>query len=1065
MGWRMGKKGRLLSFTMGVLLCILFVVSSGKQIHAEGRTVRVGYYPTADYQEVDEYGNYAGFSYDYFMQIQKYTRWNYEFVQASYAECVQMLLEGKLDIISGMGKTPEREEQMIFSKYSNSNSQNKIYAKKSRKDFFYESFDTFDGSKIGMIKGVLTDEVLQYAEDHGFQTEIIFFDNMMDMNQALQEDKIDMVCASSISNDMNTKIVARMDKKPLYYVVNKDRQDIADELNSALSKIISNNPDFYTQMSEKYTLSGANATATFTREEMEYIESDNKVYVIANPDWAPITWRDPKTGEFKGIFVDVINRIEAYSGLTFVICTEAEFNQWVVDAPNMVNDVVAILADDNSWAVKQSVMMSNHVVDSSVVMVTKRAAHQGMDNENITIALPDRFYIGYVMRDELKGKTVVNYPTVEDCLHAVNSGKADATYVNELVATYYLSMLKYSELYATANSGYYENLAFAVNKDSPAPLLSILDKSLLCLGKTDMEQIVIQNSIAEERNSLKGLLYANPGLVAGVMLTVSLIVVGIVLYIYVTISKKKRTELELQREFEINSARTEFFMMISHELRTPLNAIIGYLGLAEEQYRKNGAEMEYIRRSRNASKQLSAIADDMLDYTKISTGTLELHHELFDMKNVVMNVDQNMFLKAAEKNLQYHFRIGSFNHEYVIGDQLRVTQVIQNIIANAIKFTASGGSVEVMVSEELLEDDKVIICFTCADTGKGMSEEFLEKVCAPFNQSDQSYSRTHGGLGLGLYLTKYFINQMQGTFMVESKLGVGSTVTVKMPLKRLSSEEMLNKEIDCSHVRTIIGGTNQEDNQRLKELLKRLHIKCDCMTEPEKLLKRIQSRMGGEYEYSLCVLDESFLEEQHIVEQLKTMEHAPVIFVMTSNLTLIDSMMAERKVDQVLYKPIFQSVLFDAVMNTFGEYKVEDCEPKEIFDGMHAMIVEDNTVNADILTKILSKVKIEVVVCENGQIAVDTFEREPEGTFQVILMDIQMPVMNGYEATKNIRRSEKEQGAKIPIIAVSANAFPEDIQQSLASGMNEHIAKPVMARKLYQLISQYCLRQVSTGEA
>lgn len=1031
----------------------LVVSFSAMPVYAqEKESVRVGYYPVTNYQEVKKDGSYYGFGYDYFVQIQKYTRWDYEFIGASYADCMKMLQNGEIDIMGGVGMTPERTEAMYFSDYSVNASQNNLYAKSDNPDLFYESYDAFDGCRIAMMKGMLTDEVEAYSKKHGFHVEIETYDSMNAMVDALMNHQIDMICSSSIPNDADAKIVAKMDKKPLYYVVSKSRPRLYRELNEALRNITDDNPEFYAQMSQKYKMSGANASATFTREETEYIASGQKLYVIVNPNWAPLTWQDKETGEFHGIFIDVIKRIREYSGLQSVICTEAEFDQLVVQNPELENNVVAILTDDNSWAAKQNVMMSNDVVASSVVMVSRRNDRR----DNVAIALPKNFYIGYAMQEALESKEVVEYDTVQDCLDAVNSGKVDATYINEVVATYYLSMLEYSNLFASANTGYYENLAFAVFKESPAPILTILNKSLLGIGTEEINQIIVQNAIAEERFSVAGLYYTNPELVIGLSSLFALLLFLIVFAVYRMRRNRQIAERELKKEAEINNARTEFFMMISHELRTPLNAIVGYLNFVSEEHQKNGWEMEYVRRSQNAARQLTEIAEGMLDYTQIASNSFELKEELFDLKEVIMNVDQSISLRAAAKDLKFRITLDDLVHEYVAGDQLRVAEIFQNLLSNGVKFTDRGGTVEANIREEAAEDGRIRLIFTCRDTGRGMPEAFIEKICAPFKQGDEAYSRTHGGIGLGLYLTKYFVDTMDGTFEVQSKLGEGSCFTVSLMLKCPNSEQILKSNIDCSHVRAVIGGTDEEDNAHLKALLKRLKIKCDTITDAEKLKKRIRSRIGGDYQYTLCILDDTLLEAADtIVGDLCELEAPPILFVLTSDSRKIDLWFADQRISRVLYKPIFQSVLFDAVMDVFGEYKLDaEADIREDFTGIHAMIAEDNVINADILTRILEKSHVTAAVCANGQIAADTFEQADDGTYDIIFMDIQMPVLNGYEAAVRIRNSEKAQSKTIPIVAVSANAFPEDIQRSMEAGMNEHLSKPVNERRLCETIKK-----------
>lgn len=1040
--------------------------AQAEQAAQSGETVRVGYYPVDQYQQVDDNGNYSGYAYDYFMQLQKYTKWNYEFVEASYADCYKMLLTGDIDIMSGMIKTPGRESQVLFSNASFSNTQNELYCR-TDEDMYYEDYEAFDGCSVAILKGALQDELKQYAADHNFTINIVEYDTTEQLQEAVLNGEADMMFAASVSEGIDIKVVARLQKTPLYYGISKQKPELVEELDKAWDLIINNNPNFGTNMAEKYMVDGANASATFNKEEAEYIAEGETVYVIVNKDWAPISWYDEESKSYKGIAIDVAKQIEEYSGLHLEYCTEAEFNEIAAKDPSTINSVLAILADDNAWAVRQDVMMTNHIVDATVVMVTKRGA-ANVDMKDAKIALPKNFYITWRMQDEYAEDQIVYCDTAEECLEAINEGKADATFVNELVATYYLSMLEYSNLFATTHSGYEENLAFAINKYTDKPLLGIVDKAILCIGNNEMDQIVLQNSIADQRVSLRGLYYSNPMLVVTIIVLIVVILLLIIGVIYRAMEKRKRMAEELEREQETSNARTEFFMMISHEIRTPLNAVVGYLNLTEEECHKNGVEMEYLKRAQRAAAQMTDISEDMLDYTRIASDTATLQEKVFDLKSLVNEIEQNFSISALKKELDFQFTITDITHEYIYGDRLRIAQIMQNLLSNSVKFTDVGGKVRANVKQIEKEDGNIEIQFTAEDTGKGMSQEFLEKVCTPFKQGDRAYSRTHGGLGLGLYLAKYYIEAMNGHMDVTSELGKGSTFKVTLPLKKAATEEVLEKHISLAHVRAIIGGVDAEDNDQLKSVLKRLGMKSDVVDSEKLVLRRIQSRMGTAYAYNLCILDDSLLmgsngaagddsEKLDILDEITKMENAPIVYVQTSKSDIVDALKKDKRIRQVLYKPIFQSVLFDAIMDTFGEYKAEEVIDLKDFTGVHAMIVEDNKINADILMRVLGKVNVESTLCENGQIAVDTFEKSPAGTFDIIFMDIQMPVMDGYEATRAIRNSRTQlTGLDIPIVAVSANAFPEDIEKSLACGMNEHFSKPIQNKRLYGAIEKYC---------
>lgn len=1059
------KLERVLRIGTAALLGVAIGIGAGAVVRNQPsyaqeapETIRIGYYPSSRFQEVNQYGEYCGFGYDYYMQIQKYTGWKYEYVEGRYSECVDKLRTGEIDILAGIIATKGREEQMLFSNYSIGSTQNELYARNDDSKLFYEDYKEFDGHTVGIMEGVLAEDLDEYCKQHEFTLNRVYYDSQKSLEQALMNHEIDIIYSTSVSNETNTKVIARFRQVPLYYAVTKDRPDLLQQLNNALEQITNNNPDFYTKLSEKYMTSGQNVAATFTKEEMAYIQSGRPVWAILNDDWAPISWKDKSTGRYRGICVDILNEVSTYSGLKFQLCNQSEFEQMAQQDPEMRHHVVAVLADDNAWAAKQGVYMTNHILDSTVVMVAGRNSMHSEDRNNLRVALPRGFYISWILERALPPEQVTYYDTVQECLDAINMKQADATYINELVASYYLSILEYHNLLASTDSGYDENLSFAVNSESAQPLLGILDKSLIGVGNAEMNRIALRNSIAEEKLSWKGLFYSNPILFSGVLTgIIAALFLGIAITM-ISMEKRRQTAEQLLHQQEVSDARTRFFMMISHELRTPLNAVIGYLTLAEQA--ENAADVpSYLTRSRKAAIQLEAIANDMLDYSNIAQAQAELHPEIFDLKEVVRGVQQIMAIEAEKKSIQFSFQADSIMHEFVVGDKMRLTQIFLNILDNSIKFTPNGGRVEASLAQKEEKDGMLELEFSAKDTGIGMTEEFQQKLCAPFEQSNAAYSRKHGGLGLGLFLTKYFLNAMNGTFEVASELEKGTTVIVRVPVKRAASKDILDQEMDFSNIRALIAGKSSEENEQLKSVLKRLKIKCDLVETSEKVLRRLQSRAATAYAYRLCVLDESLIAENPElvmkIRELELGEVRPYLFICQQE-ALSEGWTEADQIRRVLQKPLFQSDIFNAVIEEFGGYKVKaDESPIQAdFTGFHTMIVEDNAINADILRRVLAKTQMEVSICENGRLAVDEFCTNPD-KYQMILMDIQMPVMNGYEAAAAIRSCGLEQGQKIPIIAVSANAFPEDVEKSMKSGMNMHLSKPIDSKILFRTMERF----------
>lgn len=494
-------------------------------------------------------------------------------------------------------------------------------------------------------------------------------------------------------------------------------------------------------------------------------------------------------------------------------------------------------------------------------------------------------------------------------------------------------------------------------------------------------------------------------------------------------------------------------MMISHELRTPLNAVVSYLSMIGEKY----GEGECVQKAQSAAQQLTEISDSMLDYSRISSGTVELKNGIIRIKDVILQVDQLIALKAEEKKQNYHFEIQDVVRQYLCGDSLRVALIFQNIMENAVKFTPEGGTVEAKLSEKYVDQEHVSLVFSCRDNGKGMSQEFTRKIDMAFHQSDPSYSRTHGGLGLGLFLTQFFVKLMDGTFAVESKEGEGSTFNITLPMRSPSIEELIENNIKCQQVRTIVCETVEYDQQMAKDTLKKIGVKAEIAEDIEKVKRKIKSRTGGPYEYGVCILNIDLWENYvQIIEEIAALENAPEIFALSADRERLSQVADMEQVNHCIYKMDSYFELFNSFITDFGEYKKEEKLEAYDFSNVHAMIVEDNRINAEILQRILQKSRMKISIFENGKAAVDAFEEAPENTYQVIFMDIQMPVMNGYEAAGAIRNSVKAQGESIPIIAVSANAFPDDVKMSLSMGMNAHLAKPVNEKLLFSEVEKYC---------
>ena len=511
-----------------------------------------------------------------------------------------------------------------------------------------------------------------------------------------------------------------------------------------------------------------------------------------------------------------------------------------------------------------------------------------------------------------------------------------------------------------------------------------------------------------------------------------------------------------------SSAKGAFLSQMSHEIRTPLNAVIGYLSLAKESEGDEGAVMECVEKSRIASRHLLSIINDVLDISSIESGKLKIAHEEFDLKNLINSVTTVFYSQAREKNIEFEVTLEEISCEWLVGDALRVNQIIMNLLSNAMKFTPAHGRVMLHVTQLGIVKDKVQLSIVVADTGCGMPKEFMDRIFNPFEQQSASTARKHGGSGLGLSITKNLVTMMGGQLRVESTEGQGTVFTVTLAFDMGESREKQENAYDFSGLRALVADDLENDRAYIQNLLKRCSVKCDTVTDGEKAVRQVERRLDSSHPYDLCVIDWNMpgldgIETTRRIRQIAG-DRLPLICVTAYDTTAIVNDAKSAGANSVISKPLFQSTMFDLLVNTFGGYKPREEEGVPDFEGLRGMrllLAEDNEMNMDIAMRYLTKAGIEVVKSSNGREALERYINAPAQSFDAILMDVQMPEMDGYTASREIRVSTKEDARLIPIIAMTANAFAEDVTAALAAGMNDHIAKPINFNKLFSALGKY----------
>lgn len=514
-----------------------------------------------------------------------------------------------------------------------------------------------------------------------------------------------------------------------------------------------------------------------------------------------------------------------------------------------------------------------------------------------------------------------------------------------------------------------------------------------------------------------------------------------------------------------SSAKSSFLSKMSHEIRTPLNAIIGYLNLAKEETVTKEKIEHYIANSSIAADHLLQIINDVLDISSIESGKMKIANEEFNLKDKIQEITSIFYQNAKLKEVQFNVKITDVDMEWLIGDKLRLNQIIMNLLSNSIKFTPKDGHVGLEIKKLKEVKDDVFLQFIVTDSGIGMSEEFISRIFTPFEQEDAVTSQKYGGSGLGLSITHNLVLLMGGNITVESKKDIGSTFKVTLPFgKSLKEGNRATASVNFSKIRCLIIDDNEDDASYIKTVAKHCGIKADTVTNKEDALRKIESRYETDFRYNMCMIDwrmpdTNGIELASLIKE-KYKDDMPIIIATAYDTNELVDDAHDKGITKVIAKPVFQSTLMDLLVSSFGTYidenKIETQASTVDLSKYKILIAEDNPMNMEIAVTVLNKVGAQVVKAENGQQALDIFTKSAENEFDVILMDVQMPILDGYQASTKIRASTHPQAATIPIIAVTANAFTEDVNSALASGMNDHVAKPIDVKKLYLTLQTYC---------
>ncbi len=526
------------------------------------------------------------------------------------------------------------------------------------------------------------------------------------------------------------------------------------------------------------------------------------------------------------------------------------------------------------------------------------------------------------------------------------------------------------------------------------------------------------------------------------VLTAGLLFLFTMNVVYMNVLNKKLHQMAIEAD-SANRSKTVFLSTMSHDIRTPMNAIIGLTTLTENNLDDKKLAQENLHKISLASKHLLTLINDILDISKVESGKLALNPLTFSIVDSVENLVNISQPMVKEKNIDFNFRINHFDKEYLYADQLRINQIYINILSNAIKYTDSGGKVDVYMEEAKSEKEGYVkLIYVVSDNGMGMSKEYMERMYQPFSRMTDSRINKIQGTGLGLAITKQMVDLMDGKIYCESEVGKGTTFRIEIDIK-VSDNETENLKLDPINVLVV------DDDQVLldtaENTLKSLNVNAFKSTSGSEALELIKTKKD---EFDIIIIDWK-MPDMDGIETIKAIKKeignkVPILLISAYDYSDLEQAAKDAGANGFISKPLFRSTLYKKINEVLG-ITSDDSEANDTYSdlsGTNVLIAEDNEINWEIIHAMLEMVGVTSSRASNGKICVEMMEKAKDDEYDLIFMDVQMPEMNGLEATRAIRKMNSKK-ADIPIVALTADAFSENISECINAGMNGHLAKPI----------------------
>ncbi len=1069
------------------LFLIVFIISLCCSVFAPSvyannkaaRTIKVGYMLMDNFEEqqvVSQDGEKvivrSGYGYDYLQMIRNYTGWNYEYVIGSWQELVDKLEKGEIDILSHVAKTPRRNKTMLFSTEPQGRETHYLYVDGPNESIDENDITTLNGKNIGVIDGDFrTVYFKEWCKENNLDCNIIYYKDISEIHTALHSGKIHATSASNLTvssyKDAKWRAVFRFNDSPVYFAVKtgSEGREILKELNDAHKQILSINENYGEELQQQYSFGYQKENPQLTQREQNYLKQHGTITLGYCDSRRPLAYTN-SDGKLSGLLADYISAISEKYNIQFE--TKAyETGTELLDAlVRKEVDVISPVGYNSGLAEAYKVVVTNPLTVETMVAVYK--GYKGTQPKDIfeQIAILDNSITekDYAKRYYPESEWI-KAQTVEEALELVDDDKAGCYIIRSSVWAWYKNdypLLNDLQMITLPNSN---NVNMAILEEN-RELLPILNKGITLLSEADVNQSIVTYSDARAEITIFTLMADNP-FVTSVIIFAICLAIGFVLLVF-----RLRTEGKYLKKLEeanskaekarvdaekANMVKSSFLTSMSHDIRTPMNAIIGMTTLAS----KHIDNPEYVRNCLGkvtlASDHLLTLINDVLDINKIESGNLSLSPTVFSLADSIMNLANIGRNQIQDKNHQFEIRIHKIKNEYLFADELRINQIFINLLSNAIKYTPENGKIFIDVKQEDIPHDKskTRLIYIIEDSGIGMSKEFQEQMYDLFAMANRS-TRTINGSGVGLSICKQLVDLMDGSILCESDVEKGTkfTVTLELPI----ADKVVDNFV-LPPMKLLLVDDDEIFLTTASETLRDLGLDPDCVDSGEKAIEVVKQKHAEDKDYPLIIIDWQMPDMDGIETTRRIRAHVgedvSIIVISAYAPEDIRDAAIAAGANGFISKPFFSSNAYRSISEILGirdDAVVEFTDSQHRLDGMSILVAEDNDLNWEIARELLNMYNISADRAENGQICIDMINNAPANKYDAILMDIQMPVLDGYEATKIIRTSGKEETKNIPIIAMTANAYTEDVLRCAETGMNAHVPKPIDMDRLLELL-------------